>query len=240
MRYFNYNLSTSLDEIWTESNDSQVVVNCLNPHSLVVALEDSAFRAALENGEYLLPDGEGICMSVQWLQHSKIEKIAGDDLHRWLLEKLEASGGRIYYMGSSPLVLNAITEKLKREYPHIMVRTWSPSYCAVLSDEESATIIHDINTFAPDVLLVGMTAPKQEKWVARHREKIEHVRVIGCIGAVFEFYAGTNKRAPHWAVKMKIEWLVRLLKEPHRMWKRNFVSTPKFLWWVWKNRAAMH
>lgn len=239
MRYFNYNLATSLEGIWPDDASCQTVVNCLNPHSFIVALDDDQFRSALEEGECLLPDGEGVCLTLKWFKKERIQKIAGDDLHRWLLEKLEAKAGRVYYMGSSQTVLDAIEKRLHREYPHVKVRTWSPSYDKVMSDSESATIIQDINAYAPDVLLVGMTAPKQEKWVAQHRKEIEQVRVIGCIGAVFEFYAGTVKRAPDWAVKMKIEWLVRLLKEPKRMWKRNFVSTPKFLFWVWKNRKQM-
>lgn len=238
MHYFNYNLATTLDGLWPDDNTTRVV-NCLNPHSFIVARDDASFRAALEQGEWLLPDGEGICMTLKWVKGVHVDKIAGDDLHNWLLQRLEARQGRIYYLGSSRKVLDAIEERLHREYPHIAVKSWSPSYDAVIGEAESKTIINDINAFAPDVLLVGMTAPKQEKWVAQYRAAIQGVHVIGCIGAVFEFYAGTVKRAPQWAVKMKIEWLVRLLKEPKRMWKRNFVSAPQFLLWVWRHRKEM-
>ncbi|MBQ1408411.1 MAG: WecB/TagA/CpsF family glycosyltransferase, partial [Bacteroidales bacterium] len=100
----------------------------------------------------------------------------------------------------------------------------------------SMQIIAEINDFKPDVLFISMTAPKQEKWLYKYRGQLQGVKMAASIGGVFEFYAGTLKRAPKWAIKMHIEWLVRLIKEPQRMWKRNFVSTPKFLHWVWKHR----
>lgn len=94
-------------------------------------------------------------------------------------------------------------------------------------------MIAAINAFAPDILFVGMTAPKQEKWVYAHKSQID-ARVICSIGAVFDFYAGTVQRShPIW-IKMGLEWLPRLMREPRRLARRNFVSTPQFLWDVFK------
>lgn len=242
-KFFDYLIVDDINQISRHLEEKKEgapwVVDCLNPHSFVVALDDEDFHQALKGSDYLLPDGEGVCLAMRKQRGISITKIAGDDLHRHLLDCLSHLGGKVYYMGSTEHALSLIEERLKKEYPNIEVRTFSPSFCDELSSEESKGIIDDINTFAPDILFVSMTAPKQEKWVARHRDSIKDVKIIASIGAVFEFYAGSVKRAPSWAVKMHIEWLVRFLKEPRRMWQRNFVSAPRFLRYVRKNGNKM-
>lgn len=89
-------------------------------------------------------------------------------------------------------------------------------------------MIQAVNSFRPDVLFVGMTAPKQEKWLHKHKARID-ARVMCAIGGAFDFYAGTIPRAPKWMIRYGIEWLFRLAKEPQRMWRRNFISTPYFI-----------
>lgn len=238
-QYYNYRLSESLDKVVMDGEGRAIVVACLNPHSFVTALDDSEFRQALESCDVLLPDGEGVCLTMRWYGKRNIVKIAGDDLHSHLLRRLADRGGRVYYMGSRREVLTLIKRRVEREHAGIEVRCWSPSWGREIPEEESREILSDIKGFAPDVLFVGMTAPKQEKWVARHRDELSGVGVVASIGAVFEFYAGTVKRAPGWIVRLKMEWLVRLLKEPRRMWRRNFVSTPRFLLWTWKHRKEI-
>lgn len=241
MKFFDYNLAETLDDVLlTDSRRSVSVLGCLNPHSFVTAMTDSAFHDALKSCDFLLPDGEGICLTMRWWGKKKIRKIAGDDIHNHLLSQLDSRGGKVYYMGSTPQVLSLIEFRLAKEHPSITVRCWSPSICAELSEEESNTIIADINAFSPDVLFVSMTAPKQEKWVERHRSKLSSPMIVASIGAVFDFYACTVKRAPKWAVKMRTEWLFRLLKEPRRMWRRNFISTPVFLWKTWRMRSKIN
>ncbi|HKE95089.1 MAG TPA: WecB/TagA/CpsF family glycosyltransferase, partial [Povalibacter sp.] len=93
------------------------------------------------------------------------------------------------------------------------------------------SIVDRINEARPDVLWVGMTAPRQEKWVHQTLREL-NVPVVGSVGAVFDFYAGTVQRAPRWFCRMGLEWLYRLLKEPQRLWRRTFVSGPAFLWLV--------
>ena len=225
-------LEKSNGEESTENVCGPMVVGCLNPHSFVIALDDPLFHQALKNCDFLLPDGEGICMAMRRRFGTHIDKIAGDDIHRHLISGLEKKQGKVYYMGSSEKVLTLIKNRLEKEYPSVTVRTLSPSFCDELSEEESMQIIDDINGFAPDILFVSMTAPKQEKWVEKYRSLLTNVKIVASIGAVFDFYAGTVKRAPKWAVKMHVEWLFRLIKEPRRMWQRNFVSTPRFLRYV--------
>ena len=240
LKYFTYQLVENLKEIPSEGVMGETtVINCLNPHSFMMATRDSDFSEALRQSNYLLPDGEGICMTMRWFSSRKIGKIAGDDLHRFLLAKTEAAKGRVFYMGSSEMVLQRIASRICQEYPNIEVQTLSPSFCNQLPEAESLSIVETINGFRPDVLFVSMTAPKQEKWLHRYKGALKGVGVAAGIGAVFDFYAGTVKRAPAWAVRMKLEWLVRLLKEPRRMWRRNMVSTPQFLWWVFRHRKEI-
>lgn len=242
LKFFEFNLVDDVGIISQHINSATirpVIVNCLNPHSFCVALEDSYFYHALQNSDYLLPDGEGIRMTLKKYRGISINKIAGDDLHKHLLTILAQNNGRVYYMGSSEQVLKLIKERAEKEYPTITIKTLSPSFCDELSEEESIRIINDINEFKPDVLFVSMTAPKQEKWVEKYHDKFTNVKIVASIGAVFNFYSQTVKRAPEWAINMHIEWLVRLLKEPLRMWERNFVSTPRFLNWVRKHKEEM-
>ncbi len=231
MKFYDYNLTLSIDnyDFVCNNRTKPVVVNCLNPHSFVTAENDSLFKEALRHSDLLLPDGIGICNAVHRWKHTRIHKIAGDDFHHQLLLELEQKQGKIFYMGSSPHVLARIEARLQQEYPHITVATHSPSFCPEFSAEENAAIIDKIERFAPDALLVGMTAPKQEKWVYSHLEAFTTPKVIGNIGAVFDFYAGTKKRAKPWVIKLRLEWLARLLQDPARMWRRNFISAPLFI-----------
>ena len=114
------------------------------------------------------------------------------------------------------------------EYPNVKISCYSPPFRTNFSEYESLEICDKVNSFKPDVLFVGMTAPKQEKWVHNYKDHLK-AKNICCIGAVFDFYAGNiNRSSPFW-IKLGLEWLPRFLKEPKRLFKRNFVSTPKFI-----------
>ena len=118
--------------------------------------------------------------------------------------------------------------KVKKEFPNISVSRFSPPYKAQFTKSETAQMTEKVNDFKPDILFVGMTAPKQEKWVFVNKENI-YAKTIVSIGAVFDFYAGTIKRPGNLWVSLGLEWFPRFLKEPKRLAKRNLVSTPKFL-----------
>ena len=203
-------------------SEERQVVNTINPHSYVVAKSDGLFREALHHSDVLLPDGSGIVLAAKVLKHENIRKIAGADLHAHLLQLLEERGGRCFYMGASGETLEKIKARLEREYPNITVGCYSPPYKSEFSTEENAMMLE------ADVLFVGMTAPKQEKWVYANKERI-NARLICSIGAVFDFYAGTVQRPGAFWIDWHLEWLPRLLQEPRRLWKRNLISTPLFL-----------
>ena len=125
-----------------------------------------------------------------------------------------------------------LAARLRVDFPPIAVSgTYSPPFKDVFTADDTAVMIEAINRSEADVLWVGMTAPKQEKWIWRNRDKL-NVRLAGAVGAVFDFYAGTKKRSSEFWQQRGLEWLPRLLKEPRRLWEMNLKSTPIFLSWV--------
>ncbi|PKA98777.1 N-acetylglucosaminyldiphosphoundecaprenol N-acetyl-beta-D-mannosaminyltransferase [Flavobacteriaceae bacterium MAR_2009_75] len=197
----------------------KLIVNTINQYSYCIAEEDGAFKKALRASDVLLPDGVGIVWAAKWLKGEKLTKIAGADLHEHLLGYLQHTQGHCFYMGSSVQVLEKIKKRVANDYPNVKVGTYSPPYKTVFSPAENVEIVNAINGFGPDVVFVGMTAPKQEKWVYDNQQLIDR-GIVCSIGAVFDFYAGTVERPSQVWQKMGLEWLGRLLKEPKRMWKR--------------------
>lgn len=133
-------------------------------------------------------------------------------------------------MGSSEKVLGLIKKRAAVDYPNITVETYSPPYKPEFSKEDNDAIIEAINKANPDLLWIGMTAPKQEKWTYSHWNELDIHCHVGTIGAVFDFFAGTVARAPMWWQEHGLEWAYRLLKEPKRMWRRYIIGNALFLW----------
>lgn len=135
----------------------------------------------------------------------------------------------VMFMGSSEKVLDLIVKRAAEVYPHLKVVTYSPPYKPEFSEEDNKAIIDAINAADPDLLWIGMTAPKQEKWTYSHWDELNIHCHVGTIGAVFDFFAGTVERAPVWWQRHGLEWLYRLLKEPKRMWRRYIIGNALFL-----------
>lgn len=216
----------------------KLLINTINAHSYNIAQKDSRFAEALQKGDVLIPDGAGIIKACRWLKSKSKpkERIAGWDLFKLEMEKLNDKGGKCFFMGSSENVLALIKQRVKVDFPNIEVETYSPPYKPEFSMKENSAIINAINTADPDLLWIGMTAPKQEKWAYTHWEKLQIHCHCGTIGAVFDFYAGTVKRAPVWWQSHSLEWCYRLLKEPRRMWRRYIIGNALFIWNIWRER----
>ena len=232
-------LSGDIEHAWGILGSRAVgsYVACLNPHSLVEARKNDLFRKALSEADILLPDGAGIVIAAKLLGLDLHERVAGSDFFSELTRQAENRGGlRYFFLGSTDTVLEKIAARINRESPSITVcGTYSPPFKDELNEEDNREIIRRINASSADVLWVGMTAPKQETWIFNNKDKLG-VPLIGAIGAVFDFYAGTKKRAPEWVCKLGLEWLPRLLREPRRLFRRNFVSTPLFLLMVLREK----
>ena len=222
--------------------EGKLLINTINAHSFNTAKKDQLFADALTNGDVLIPDGVSIVKACRWIKAKSQpkERIAGWDLFSFEMEKLEreSEGLRteseesktVMFMGSSQKVLDLIVKRAAVDYPHLKVVTYSPPYKPEFSDEDNKAIIDAINAANPDLLWIGMTAPKQEKWTYSHWNELNIHCHVGTIGAVFDFFAGTVERAPLRWQEHGLEWLYRLLKEPKRMWRRYIIGNTLFLW----------
>lgn len=211
--------------------DGKLLINTINAHSYNTALKDSLFAEALTKGDVLIPDGASVVMACRWLKAKSqpTERIAGWDLFVHEMDRLNRKGGTCFFMGSSEKVLELIRKRAAVDYPNIKVETYSPPYKPEFSEEDNKGIIETINKANPDLLWIGMTAPKQEKWTYTHWKELDIHCHVGTIGAVFDFFAGTVERAPLWWQEHGLEWLYRLLKEPKRMWRRYIIGNTLFL-----------
>jgi N-acetylglucosaminyldiphosphoundecaprenol N-acetyl-beta-D-mannosaminyltransferase len=210
---------------------------CANPHSLVIAEKDPFFKKALLNADILLPDGSGIILAAKALKIPLSEKVAGTDFFLEMNRMAQEHGGiRYFFLGATDDVLNLIRIRLEHEYPHIeFTGSYSPPFRKDFSEEENELMLSCIRKARPDVLWVGLSAPKQEKWIYQNLNKLE-VSFCGAIGAVFDYYAGTKKRSSDFWINLGLEWLPRFLAEPKRLWDRNLKSTPIFLSWILKEK----
>lgn len=227
-KIMSYNVfDDTLDSIQIIPN-RKLIVNCINPHAYVVATKDPLFEQSLLASDIILPDGSGMVLAAKILNNGKIQKIAGGDFHHYLLQLLDREGGSVFYMGAAQKTLNLIEAKITANFSNIRVGTFSPPFKPVFSEEENNDIVEKINSFSPNLLFIGMTAPKQEKWLNQHKDRL-NFDIAASIGAAFDFYAGTVVRPSEFWIKLHLEWLVRFLNEPKRLVHRNFVSTPIFL-----------
>ena len=276
------------DKPLEEMPAGRLLINTINAHSYNVARQDSDFAVALRNSEVLLPDGISVVWAAKLLAAvgskqqavSKLKKIAGEDLFYFEMKRLQqqaVSGKRqaakAMFLGSTEEVLAIIKKRAAVDFPHVEVHTYSPPYKPEFSEEDNAAMYKAIAEVQPDVLFIGMTAPKQEKWAYKlvesskfkvERQIVDNLQLtvdsemqntqyselstncqlstvhcplsenchVCCIGAVFDFYAGTVKRAPHWMIGAGMEWLYRLEQEPRRLWKRYLIGNVKFTWAV--------
>ena len=210
---------------------------CANPHSLVAARSDHQFLTALRAADILIPDGTGIVVASKIVGGTITRRLTGSDVLKGIAGRWEKETGRsFFFLGSSNEVLIKMKARMSREYPHVSVcGTYAPPFKEKFSVDENDRMIEAINLARPTALWVGMTAPKQEKWVYEHRSRLK-VPFIAAVGAAFDYFAGTKQRASTSLQDAGLEWLPRLLREPRRMWRRNLVSTPVFLYYIFRQK----
>ena len=161
---------------------------CINPHSYVVARSDNVYAAALRSARWLIPDGVGITVAGRILGRPLQSRITGSDIFYGVMTNLDTAGKSVFFLGSTEYTLDLISKKLAVDYPNIrLAGTYSPPFKDEYSQDEIDAMIEHVNISKADVLWVGLTAPKQEKWIYANCEKLE-VPFAGAIGAVFDFY----------------------------------------------------
>jgi N-acetylglucosaminyldiphosphoundecaprenol N-acetyl-beta-D-mannosaminyltransferase len=233
------NLKSCVEHILTAITDKSGELSnckwlaCLNPHSYVESLKDSIFSKALRDATWLVPDGIGIVIASKIKGGGIVKRITGSDIFDEVhveLNKLE--GYKVFFLGSTEDTLEKIREKFAIDFPNIQISgTYSPPFKSTYTAEEMQHMIDVINIAKPDLLWVGMTAPKQEKLIYELKNKL-NVKFIAAVGAVFDFYVGKVKRSHPIFQRLGLEWLPRLVQQPKRLWKRTLVSAPIFIWHV--------
>jgi N-acetylglucosaminyldiphosphoundecaprenol N-acetyl-beta-D-mannosaminyltransferase len=206
---------------------------CLNPHSYVVSLNDVEFSQALAKADLLIPDGVGVVIASKILGGSISNRITGSDIFFELNNQMDANGGsRVFFLGSTKDTLDLINNNMSKDYPNITIAgSYSPPFKDEFSQQDIDNMVNIINKARPDVLWIGMTAPKQEKWIFNNYQMLD-VRFAAAIGAVFNFYAGNVPRSHKFFREYGMEWLPRLIRQPFRLSRRVFVSAPVFLYHV--------
>lgn len=236
--------------------EGKLLINTINAHSYNTARKDALFAESLMHSDVLLPDGVSIVMACGWLRAKSRpkERIAGWDLFEYEMDRVNQKAvadrqsdednsdntkaapfsstkkPKVMFMGSSEKVLGLIVKQAAAVYPNLEIVTYSPPYKKEFSEKDNKAIIKAVNDANPDLLWIGMTAPKQEKWAYTHWDELNVHCHVGAVGAVFDFFAGTVERAPRWWQKHGLEWLYRLLKEPRRMWRRYLIGNAMFIY----------
>lgn len=224
----NYTLFSDELSLIPLKNSSCRVINTMSPNSYGVATKDPEFNKALKTTDYLVLDGVYFAVASILLKGKNIKANQGPDVFYHFIKRVNDEKGKAFFLGSSTGTLEKIKARANAEYPNITMDYFSPPFKPEFSDDDNAQMIEKINAFQPDVLFVGMTCPKQEKWAIKHREKINAGLVI-CIGNVFDWFAGTQKPIHPFWFKLKLGWLVRIFLRPE-IFRRNIGNQMKFFW----------
>lgn len=196
----------------------------ISPNSYGIATKNKDLNSALKRDGLLVLDGVYFGLGYFLRNFKTIKKNQGPDIFYQELEIQKKRNGKVFFLGASDATLALISERMTREYPQIEFETLSPPFRAELSDCDNKDIENRINAFAPDVVFVGMTCPKQEIWVDTNIKRYEGI-IFMAIGGVFDWFAGTRKELhPIWW-KLRLGWLGRIIQRPEIM-KRNF----PFIW----------
>jgi N-acetylglucosaminyldiphosphoundecaprenol N-acetyl-beta-D-mannosaminyltransferase len=201
---------------------------CMNPHSFECARRDTGFMAAASAADLLVPDGIGVVMASRLRGGTIRDRVCGPDIFMAVTKRLNDQGGRsVFFLGGRQETLDRVIERHRREFPRIRIAgSLAPPYKPVFDAADNAAMAATVNESGADVLWVGLGSPKQEMWSHGIRGLVS-ARLIGPIGAMFDFYAGTMPMAPHWIQTLGLQWLYRLAKEPRRLWRRN-IDGPLF------------
>ena len=219
----------ALDTIegWIGARQSNYV--CVRDvHGVTLCQRDDKLRQVHNSAGLVTPDG----MPLVWLSRANgfrhVERVCGPDLMLALCERSQGRGYRHFLYGSTERVLERLASNLKQRFPGLqIVGTCSPPFRA-LTKEEDERAIGMINATNPDIVWVGLSTPKQERWMAAHVHRLTAPVLIG-VGAAFDFHSGTKKRAPRWMQRSGLEWSFRLLSEPRRLWWRYLKSNSLFI-----------
>ena len=198
-------------------------------HTVMACREDPDLRAAVLGADFTVPDGQPLVWALRLLGHALPSRVYGPSLMELACERAARTGSRFYlYGGRDDAALARLTRELRLRHPGLqIVGGYAPPFRPLTADEEEA-VAADINRSRADVVWVGIGVPKQEKWMARMRSRLDAPVLVG-VGAAFDFHAGLIPQAPAWLQRWGMEWAFRLMQEPKRLWRRYLRYNPRFV-----------
>ncbi|MBD2196685.1 WecB/TagA/CpsF family glycosyltransferase [Calothrix parietina] len=198
-----------------------------NVHMVMEAYDSAEFRQIVNAADIVTPDGKPLSWSLQALGATNQQQVCGRELTLQILKAAALSRISVGFYGSSKNVLSALVTKMKQNYPDINIAyAYSPPFRS-LTPQEKDDVIQEIKSTGVQILFVGLGCPKQERWIAQHKNQIPAV-MLG-IGGAFDMLAGAKPQVPCWMQNIGLEWLFRLCLEPRRLWYRNFRHSPRFI-----------
>ena len=205
-------------------------------HGIWEAFRDDGFKSVLADADLWVPDGIAPILISRIQRAGRLERIPGAELMLAFFEEADRKGYRSFFYGDTPETLHRLTDRLGKGYPgHRIAGIFSPPF-RPLTKQEDEKIVDMINAARPDILWVGLGLPKQENWIFSHKKRLQVPVAIG-VGAAFAFISGDVKRVPRWIGENGLEWLWRFIQEPKKLWRRDLVDGPRFLWHVFLEMA---
>jgi N-acetylglucosaminyldiphosphoundecaprenol N-acetyl-beta-D-mannosaminyltransferase len=205
------------------NTDRREYVSLVNPHSVMQCRRDFEMKRAIQRCAVTLPDGVGITLGARLLEYGSHRKVPGPELMLHFCDKGREHGLRHYFFGGADGVAGRLAENLARRFPGLAIAGCCTPPFGEVSAEEDERMVAAINAARPDIVWVGLGAPKQEKWMARRLGRVEAPAMIG-VGAAFDFHSGNRPWCPEPVRRMGLEWAYRLWHEPRRLWRRNLDS----------------
>ncbi|MHC2992534.1 glycosyl transferase [Pontibacter sp. HJ8] len=212
---------------WLTENRSSSYVCFANVHMLVEAYKDRQFNHVLNQADVASPDGGPVSKLMKLQYGQEQDRVPGMDLMPRLLEEAAARGKSVYFYGSTDDVLEAVAATAKAKHPDLRIAGYYSPPFRQLTQEEDEAIVDRINDSGADLVFVALGCPKQERWMADHKGRV-NACMLG-VGQAYMTYAGLEKRLPKWARDLSLEWTYRLYQEPRRLWKRYLVTNSLFV-----------
>lgn len=203
-----------------------------NAHTLNLGWDDAAYRRVLREADLVLRDGVGVELAVRLAGRDAGHNFVGTDFVPALLEAVAPEEVRVFLFGAEAGVAERAADALRARARNIRVVGSAPGYGAF-----APAVVAQVRAARPHVLLVALGNPAQERWIHEHRERLGVPVSIG-VGALFDYLAGRVRRAPGWVLRLRAEWLFRLLVEPQRLWRRYVMGNPRFVWRLLRSRGG--
>lgn len=213
------------------------IVYVANVHMFIETQKDTEFLQVVNNADIVTPDGKPLCLALKWLYGIKQERVAGMDLLPSLLIEAENQGIQVGFYGYTKEGLMAVKLKCNELYPSLKPPLFISPPFRPLTEVEQQTYVNQVNEAKVQILFVALGCPKQEKWMASMKGRI-NATMIG-IGGALPVFAGLQKRAPKWMQKFSLEWLFRLVQEPKRLFKRYLITNTYFIYLIMKEKVRL-